>query len=1102
MKKLFVLLAAFFINANIWAQVTSVLTTPPCNNNGVITTSIVPSSFTAPYTYTYDYMVGFLPDVVHTSSSLNDVLNNYAGGNMFIIVTDANGGTVGYSWMNYQPFQYATSASLIGPCNQQSNVTFTGSSAGPYTATIYSPAWQGTPSVVATGNPVALSNGSYNVLLTDGNGCQLVDDSLSVYNNTASPIQVSLTSTLNGCTSGNVSIASIGGTGVPPYTYLWSNGSTATSINNVPMGTYNVVVTDAQGCTGFAELKLAYATQVNANVINANCINGSITINSVTGGTAPYTYLWNNGSLSNSITGLSQGAYGVTITDAAGCVDSTTFYVYQTQYIYAQSLQTPATCLANDGALTLFGQGGTAPYTYLWSNGTTGNVLSGVPAGMYSCFITDANGCIGNQNGYVSSSSPIYVTNTTSPSACTTPNGSATLNIQGGTPPYTTTWNTFPTAQTGSTASGLNFGLHSFSIQDAVGCISYGSVNVPPISTINFNKIQTNPVCAQANGSIQLNVSGVGPFTYLWNNGATTSSINSIPKGSYSCVVTDANMCTKIIYDYLNASSPIQLGATVTNASCIYTNDGSVQLNIVGATTPYTFLTTLAGSTGPLYNNLGKGGYYFSITDALGCVANVYANVGYNAANNSCYCTASGKVFHDANGNCIQDIGENGLKNIAINCQGFGMTYTDANGNYSFKLPSGTYTLTQIAQSQYPLASCQSNSIVINVTAASNCSIVNNFANDLIPNHDLHVSLWSNVAPPVPGFAYSQVLTVTNNGNVNEPNSLINYKADAVVNTPTMIPGAAWSNIATDLYSTTGNPVNLVTASNVVYQVDYMVPVNTPLGYILNFKDTACHISPITAFLTEGSPWDNVNSYQSIVVGSYDPNFKEVQPAGKGPNGDIALTDSVLEYAVHFQNLGTYKAQNIFVLDTLDADLDWTTLRPQYSSHPSTLSIDKNGVLRYDFKNINLPAKQDNEPASNGMFTYTIKQKKNLAYGTEIKNTAAIYFDFNAPIITNTTLNTLAAPTGIGNAGSNLQSVKVYPNPTSEDLFIEVPMAWYNHEVVVNVSDISGKVVMQKSVVADSKTINLATNTLGTGIYFLQCTANGAVYTQKFVVTK
>ena len=263
--------------------------------------------------------------------------------------------------------------------------------------------------------------------------------------------------------------------GTSPYTLLWTNINTSLTYTAnpafVPDGQYSLTVTDAAGCVAVSDsMSVMGNSPVNAtvNTSNANCTNGSATV-IATGGITPYTYQWHNNASSSSITGLTQGQVWVMITDAQGCKGKFYGKVNQGVILTYNSTVNNATCLQNNGSALSFVTGGTAPYTFLWSNGATTSSLSNLTAGIYQAVITDANNCTGQGYVNVQASTPINVTYNATPSSCTSATGGATLVPTGGQSPYTIVWSTFPTPTSGTSISNKPAGTYSFKITDANG---------------------------------------------------------------------------------------------------------------------------------------------------------------------------------------------------------------------------------------------------------------------------------------------------------------------------------------------------------------------------------------------------------------------------------------------------------------------------------------------------------------------------------------------------------------------------------------------------------------------------------------------------------
>jgi uncharacterized repeat protein (TIGR01451 family) len=909
--------------------------------------------------------------------------------------------------------------------------------------------------------------------------------------------------------------------GTAPYTYSWFNKATMGFVGtgsalNLPSGSYGVTITDAAGCV-FGSLVNADFLSVftsapfhdSMSVTPANCTNGTATGTPVGSGLAPYSYLWSNGATTPTISGLVTGAYSVRITDANGCSDSAAVFVPQTMVISAPVVPTPATCVANNGALSAFGSGGTPPYTYLWSNGATTQSQVSLPSGFYSLHITDANGCVGFGAGFVGASTPITVSYTTSPSLCTAPTGTATLALSGGTGVYTVQWITSP-VQTSLTATGLTYGTYAFHVTDGVGCVQSGTVYVPPIDIISVSFSAVPALCTLSNGSLMaMPVGGVAPYHYLWSTGATTAAITSQPGGVYNLTITDNLGCQVAKTPYLPINSPVGVGVVTTPASCIFTSDGTDSAIVWGGTPPYTYAWSNGGTTRTV-TSLPTGPYWLTVSDVAGCISSGhYSFIDYNPAGTSCYCTIGGLVFADYNGNCVQDGGEPGIPNIQIQISGRGYTYTDATGHYAMKVPAGSYTVSETVLAFYPLAVCQTNNISVTV-AGGGCTVTQDFANAIDSIHDMHISTWDYYNAAVVGHAYVQATIVTNEGTMNEDSVLIGYHPDGQLFAPTIVPGGIFSG--TPYWYTTPAPAffTLAPGANQQFLMTYSVPTNIPIGTNVVFKDSVSFKGDMLNWLTDYSPWNNVNYFTTTTSASFDPNFKEVSPKGTGATGIISYTDSVLEYMVHFQNTGTSMAENITVIDTLDDNLNWSTLRPVYQSAKCQVTLTQVGskkIAKFVFNNINLPAMANEPLASNGMFTYTVHLQPSLPAGSQIRNHASIYFDYNEPVVTNSTINTIGTANpifvGVKSIAGPKTTFAIYPNPAN-NVCNAVINAITSGSATIEVADITGKVISSKvtSLQKGAQTIQVDISSLTPGAYVVSFIQNGSTQSEKLVIIK
>jgi uncharacterized repeat protein (TIGR01451 family) len=913
--------------------------------------------------------------------------------------------------------------------------------------------------------------------------------------------------------------------GTPPYSVIWTNTlstiSYPTNPAQVPDGNYSVTITDGAGCTVSSVQGFSYNIVVsstsgiipNISGTQANCTNGTALTNP-SGGTPPYTYLWSNAATSQNISGLTAGSYNCIVTDATGCHSTGYYYVQQAVNVNFNSTVTDATCLQTNGSILGFVTGGVAPYTFLWSNGGNTQNISGLQGGQsYIVQVTDANGCTGIGYSYVNVTTPISVTYSTNPSSCTSATGSATITATGGTPPYTVVWNTFPSPSSGISITNKPSGTYPFTVTDANGCIKTGSAFIPPNSIILASISNNTVICPATTGNLSAIVTGLnGPFTYAWSNSATTSMISGVPLGNYSCVITDALGCLVTKNAVLYQNTPITVGFNSTPASCLYANDGSAAAFAFGGTAPYTYQWSNS-QTGATATGLTTGNYYLTVTDANGCQNNSYNSstfVSYNPSNTNCYCTITGTVFSDANTDCIQNLGEVGIPNIQVHCSGYGYAYTNSFGVYSFKVPTGTYTISETLNPNYPFASCMINNQVVNVVSAANCVSSVNFANIISPVHDLHI-ITSNMNAPIPGNTYTQKVIVQNEGTLVENTVKLGYKHDGQLAYTSCAPWSLAQQNASSYpnwYSISSGFPTLNPNSSSTSYINYSVPTNIPLNTTVNFNDTVASSAPIgTSWLTDHTPWNNVSSHQAVVIGSYDPNFKEVSPKGTGAPGNISQSDSILTYIVHFQNTGSYFAQNIVVIDSLDSDLNISALRPGYSDHEYTTTMSETGVIKFSFKNINLPWQSAyGDLMSSGMFVYSIKLKSNLPVGTQLKNKAAIYFDYNDPIITNTTLNTIAStiPTSIKEYRSSLtDGLVLFPNPATHAFTLSFESV-ENTLGELTIIDVSGRAVSHETISVEKGT-NLHSNNcsrLQNGIYLVQLKTNTQTITKKLIVSK
>ncbi|MFH2096319.1 MAG: choice-of-anchor L domain-containing protein [Bacteroidota bacterium] len=544
-----------------------------------------------------------------------------------------------------------------------------------------------------------ISAGSYTCTMTDNSGCSLIAGPYQI-NNSAPGLIVSIVSiTPESCGNGNgaIDIAVSGGSG--NFTYLWSNSATTQDISSLIAGTYSYTVTDLNGCSvsnNVVVVNNSGTLAISGSVVNNEiCSNGNGSINiTVAGGSTPYTYVWSNSSSSEDITGLSDGYFTVTVTDASGCsVTSSSYHVNNDPGSFALTSMgvVDESCGDGTGAIDITLAGGLNPITYQWSNGAFTVDISGLSAGVYACTATDNNNCeliyggtVYNDAGNLNISDAT-VTNET----CNESNGEIDLTIGGGTTPYNYLWSNGATTED---ITAIDGGYYTCNVSDANGCsVSYGTT----VANIGGNLLISNVVaadeyCGHTDGSVNITVTGgTGPYTYIWNSGSTTEDISMLSEGTYSVTVTDQNGCTAQGDATVtnNSSGTVSIDdITVTDEYC---GDGQGQVDITysGGNEPISIQWSNGMSDEDL-EDISAGSYTVTITDATGC-----------------YTTGSALVVNETNGFVISDTTvtqENcgdGLGAIDLTLTG-GITPYNFNWNIGastedlINLPAGTYTCT------------------------------------------------------------------------------------------------------------------------------------------------------------------------------------------------------------------------------------------------------------------------------------------------------------------------------------------------------------------------------------------------------------------------
>jgi large repetitive protein len=650
-------------------------------NNGSATVTV--NGGTGPYTYLWVPIGGSGP----TGSGLT-------AGSYTVNITDNNGCPTMATVIIGQPAAIVVNTSTVSAnCNQSngSATAIVNGGTGPYTY-----AW--TPSNQTLVTATGLSASTYTVTVTDNNGCtQTASATVGNLNGETATIGPITQISCFGGANGTITVNVVGGTG--PYTYLWTpSNQTLATATGLSANTYVVTVTDANGCTSVATTTLTQPSQLQAtmgiptNVLCNGGNTGSATV-TVTGGTGPYTYAWAPlGGTGPTGTGLTAGIYNVTITDNNGCSVVSTVTINQPAALTTNIVGTNPLCSSGTGSATVTVNGGTGPYTYLWTPvGGTGPTANNLSAGSYTVNITDNNGCPTMATIIIVAPAALTINTSTISANCNQNNGSATVIAGGGTGAYTYSW--MPGNQTNATATALSAATYTITVTDNNGCSITSTATVTNLNgeTATIGII-TNVSCfGGANGTITVNVvGGTGPYTYLWTpSNQTNATATGLSAGSYNINVTDANGCISVATAVVTA--PTQLIATMgvpVNDLCFGAANGSATVTVSGGTGPYTYSWAPNGGSGPTGTGLSAGTYNVTITDNNGC--SVVSSVTISSP-----ALLSANISTTVNVSCSG--GSNGSLTVTVtggvNPYTYAWTPVGGNGATANGLSAGIYTI-------------------------------------------------------------------------------------------------------------------------------------------------------------------------------------------------------------------------------------------------------------------------------------------------------------------------------------------------------------------------------------------------------------------------
>jgi uncharacterized repeat protein (TIGR01451 family) len=1011
------------------------ITQPLCTNTGLITLTV--ANGTQPFTYDWS---NDGPDAVDDDPK---DLSGLAAGTYTVTVTDAGACT--------QVSSFTLTAGSIGlafdnthlSCNSPGMEGAINLSVDPLAAQPITYDWEDLPGNADPEDRTQLNAGLYSVTVTDANGCTATQSD-SIFQG----ILIFGSVTNSSCfVGGSISLIAINI--ALPAVYDWADIPGTNNPQNrsgLAAGIYTVSVTDAVGCTASATFTIAGPPQINiTGVVSSNCSGpNSATIDiSVSGGAPPYTYAWSNGNTTQDLTSVSSGTYTVTVTGSNGCTSFKSFTVTTSSPIVLPASQvviTNVSCFGlSDGAIAITPSGGTLPYAYNWTgpNAFTVNTqnLTNIPAGNYSLTITDANGC-------TLAPPPYQVTQPAQlqfspPVFC---NWEVTAQVFGGTPPYGYGW---PGGGNGPTVT-LAPGTYTLTVTDSKGCSATDQITmdlIPDACTkITGNVIQdANDDCL-----LQAGETGIAGW-FVRATGAQTYYGVTDAAGNYTIRVEPGNYVVSLIP---NGNLPAVICSQDIPASVPAVGDEAV-VDFPVQDVPQCAVMTVDMSIASLRRCFSSG--YYQIQ---------YCNNGVVAATDAyIVITVDPLLAIWQSQNPYTSLG-NGKYRFDL-----GTVDAGACGTFWARVTvSCDAILGQSLCSQahiYPDAPCSPNSpnwSGAKVEVSSRCNtdslrfVLKNTGTNIMSNELEYIVIEDGImglqgmSPPLPP-GDSMVISLPATGST--------WRIEA--NQEPFTPGHTAPKLSVEGCSTGAFST----------------------GYVSQFS------------LQDADPW--LDEDCTVVTGSYDPNDKQGFPIGYGAAHAIEPGTDI-EYMIRFQNTGTDTAFRVRILDTLSSALDLTRVTPGASSHSYRFSVTDPNVLVFDFQDIMLPDSNKDEVNSHGFVKFRVAQRDSLPLGTDILNSAAIYFDFNDPVITNTTTHKVAKNFVLVRSWQPVRPVyqlKISPNPFRNQAFIEVKNCSETGAYRLALFNLEGNLIR----VLESETPRFLLERAGmdAGLYFFKIDRNGTL---------
>ncbi|BDS15702.1 SprB repeat-containing protein [Aureispira anguillae] len=419
--------------------------------------------------------------------------------------------------------------------------------------------------------------------------------------------------------------------GTSPYNYVWSQGTSANSVNGLQgsLGgqVYTVTATDANGCTASDQVTIQSNPPLSMQTLAVSpalcgSTTGQISV-SAQGGSGNVNYTWSNGqnTATGYIGGLIAGVVSVTATDGNGCTASLVNTIPGNTSITIGSTVTDATCSQSNGSISINPTGGIGTYTTSWNTGNTGNTLSNLAVGNYTVTVNDGT-CSSVETFTVNDLAAPMLTTTIIDASCGQMDGQITASAVGGTGTINYLWST---GQTSDSLVNIGAGFYALTITDANGCTTTNTTTVGTNNTLIVQTAIFDDSCNLATGRMQVQpLGGSGNYSYTWSgNGSTTASASGLSQGIYTVTITDnaaPQVCVLVHTDTIQATTAIALTIQAIAAdTCAYGN-ASVLMSAFGDTSTMIFTWDNGANTLSI-DSLSAGTYSLTAIDVNGCTA-------------------------------------------------------------------------------------------------------------------------------------------------------------------------------------------------------------------------------------------------------------------------------------------------------------------------------------------------------------------------------------------------------------------------------------------------------------------------------------------------